>query len=282
MARINIEDKIWSDSRFKALAHRLGDEEKAVGRMIRAWRVAQEWWVKDQQLIPENIWAMNQLGDELFECMLARKTRDGIYVSGATEQFSWLIAKKKAGKLSGVSRRKKKKIEQDAISVRTQREQNAIKNEPLTLTPSLSPPLSQSLFSNTNTEKKEKTKTPAGSQATTTGNQELNRRIWLAYLEGYRQRYKTDPVRNATVNAQVVSLSRRLGEEAVEVVKFYLTHNKGFYVEKCHPIGLCLADAEALRTQWARGKTITRNDVRDFEQRDRTRSLLEQIDRGEL
>lgn len=111
---------------------------------------------------------------------------------------------------------------------------------------------------------------------------ELRRRIWSTYLESYRERYRSDPVRNDTVNSQIVGLSKRLGEEAVEVVRFYVKHNKGFYVEQCHPIGLCLKDAEALRTQWFRGKTITSNDVRDFERRDHTRSLLEKIENGEL
>lgn len=111
---------------------------------------------------------------------------------------------------------------------------------------------------------------------------EINKNLWEVYREAYFARWKTDPVRNATVNKQISMLVARLGQDAAEVVKFYLKHNKGWYVEKCHPIGLCLADAEALRTQWARGKAITKNDVRAFEQGDAFRSQMERIERGEL
>jgi hypothetical protein len=111
---------------------------------------------------------------------------------------------------------------------------------------------------------------------------ELRRQIWSAYKTAYLERYKTEPVRNATINSQVIALAKRLGKEAPEVVKFYVTHNKGFYVGQCHPVGLCLKDAEALRTQWARGKAITTNDVREFERRDHIRDLIESADRGEL
>lgn len=109
-----------------------------------------------------------------------------------------------------------------------------------------------------------------------------NLEVWEAYRSAYFQRYKKDPVRNASVNKQVAELVKRLGADAVEVVRFYLEHNKGYYVERCHPISGCLTDAEALHTQWVRGKAITRNDVRQFEKTDSFRSQMERIERGEL
>lgn len=84
----------------------------------------------------------------------------------------------------------------------------------------------------------------------------LNIKIWENYCEAYKRRYGTEPVRNLTVNSQIAALGKRLGEEAIEVVQFYVMHNQQFYVRSCHPIGLCLKDAEALRTQWARGRAV--------------------------
>lgn len=82
--------------------------------------------------------------------------------------------------------------------------------------------------------------------------------VWNAYSEAYEERYKVKPVRNRTTNSQAKALSERLGvENACEVVRFYLTHNDSFFVRDQHPIGLCLSKAEALHTQWQRGKPVT-------------------------
>ena len=100
--------------------------------------------------------------------------------------------------------------------------------------------------------------------------------IWKAYQEAYRGRYGVDPVRNATTNSQCAALAKRLGESAVEVVKFYLTHNDGYYLRSQHPIGLCLAQAESLHTQWQRGVAVTANQVRQFENQHTTKSAVEE------
>lgn len=105
----------------------------------------------------------------------------------------------------------------------------------------------------------------------------LNKRIWESYRQAYLTRYKVDPARNATVNTQISQLGKRLGEEAVEVIAFYLGSNNGYYVQRCHPVGACLSDAESLRTQWLRGRAITRNDVKDFEKADKFNTLINDI-----
>lgn len=103
------------------------------------------------------------------------------------------------------------------------------------------------------------------SKAPKNANKELNRKIWDAYFNAYQQRYKVEPTRNASVNAQVSQLAKRLGDDAIEIVKFFLGHNDSFYLSKTHSIGLCLRDAESLRTQWLRNKPITKTAVRQFE-----------------
>lgn len=105
----------------------------------------------------------------------------------------------------------------------------------------------------------------------------LNKRIWESYVEAYQERYKVTPVVNQTTRSQVSSLRKRLGEEAIDVVAFFVKSNNGYYIQKLHTIGACLADAESLRTQWIRGKAITRNDVRDFEKMDKHAQLIKSI-----
>lgn len=86
---------------------------------------------------------------------------------------------------------------------------------------------------------------------------------WQAYSDAYEHRYKAKPVRNATVNGQITSFIKRIGfDEAPMVAEFYVYHNNSFYVQKMHTVGLLLADAEKLRTEWATKNTMTNTQAR--------------------
>jgi hypothetical protein len=110
----------------------------------------------------------------------------------------------------------------------------------------------------------------------------LRKEIWESYANAYFDRYKTEPVRNGKVNSQIKQLAERLGSEAVDVVRFYVSHNKTFYVSKCHEIGLCLADAESLRTQWVKGKAITNSELKRFESAVASNELDRMIEEGKI
>lgn len=87
---------------------------------------------------------------------------------------------------------------------------------------------------------------------------EACRKTWEAYQNGYWARYGVDPVRNAKVNGQIKQFVERVGMVvAPHVAEFYLSVNNTFYVQKLHPVGCLLADAESLHTQWATGRTMT-------------------------
>jgi len=103
MARINIEDKLWSDPRFEFLLLKTGNEFVAIGMVVKAFRVAQKYWLKDQGLIPQNIWDAFGLS-VLVDCDLAEVVDGYIYVRGVAEQNDWLLKKQAAGKKSAESR----------------------------------------------------------------------------------------------------------------------------------------------------------------------------------
>lgn len=89
---------------------------------------------------------------------------------------------------------------------------------------------------------------------------------WQAYSDAYMERYKVTPVRNATVNAQLSSFIKRIGyDEAPHVASFYVYHNNQFYVTKMHTVGLLLADAEKLRTEWITKTTVTQTQARQVD-----------------
>lgn len=111
MARINLEDSLWSDPRFMKLCVKLQDEEKALGRIIIAWRFAQKFWCPHKKPIPEKTWLEAHLGTELIEVGLAKKMPDGIYISGSEEQFAWWFQRQAAGRKGGLERSKRSLID---------------------------------------------------------------------------------------------------------------------------------------------------------------------------
>lgn len=103
--------------------------------------------------------------------------------------------------------------------------------------------------------------------------------VWLAYAEAYATRYRAPdgqgirPVWNARVGGQLTQLIARIGlDRAIELVRFYVSHNKASYISYSHPIGFCLQDAEGLCTQMARGSQTTESQGRAM---DRTASNLQ-------
>lgn len=113
------------------------------------------------------------------------------------------------------------------------------------------------------------------------GNPETAK-VWEAYCAAYLARYKTEPVRNATVNNQIKQIVARLGAEAPEVIDFYVRHNASFYVRTGHAVGACLRDAESLRTQWATNRKITDRDARGAETQDHYQGQMDRVRRGEI
>ena len=89
---------------------------------------------------------------------------------------------------------------------------------------------------------------------------------WDAYCQAYAQRYGTEPKRNATVNAQMAQVVKRLGaEEAPHVAAWYVLHNNAYYVSRGHSVAALLSDCEKLRTEWATGNRITATKARQLD-----------------
>lgn len=99
MARINIEDSLYRDNRFLKLVVALdGDVDRALGSLIRAWSLAQKYYLKDDGMIPEEVWCDQGIPNQILECKLAKKINNRIKVAGADDQFKWLRQKSEAGR----------------------------------------------------------------------------------------------------------------------------------------------------------------------------------------
>jgi hypothetical protein len=117
---------------------------------------------------------------------------------------------------------------------------------------------------------------PPAQVASETELQAACRATWTAYSKAYQVRHSVAPVRNAKVNANVKQLVQRLGHvEAPQVASWFVTVNERFVVQGMHDLGLLLAKAEAYRTQWATGRTMTQTRA---QQSDRTQSNYDAAD----
>ena len=108
MARINIEDSLYRDARFMQLYIKLQSVEAALGSLVMAWSVAQEFWKKDENGIPKKEWEKRKLNNEIVNCGLAEDHGEFIYMCGSKDQFSWLSQRIEAGRKGGLTSRSKK------------------------------------------------------------------------------------------------------------------------------------------------------------------------------
>ena len=107
MARINIEDQLFTDGRFIQLVNKHGNI-KAIGMMVMAYRLAQTYWVKNRSLIPSEIFLFNESFSDIVAVGLAEKRDDKIYVCGSKEQFDWVLIRSENGKKGGRPKTKSK------------------------------------------------------------------------------------------------------------------------------------------------------------------------------
>lgn len=153
MARINIEDELWTDARFLALASVLG-KWAAMGVMVEIFKVAQGFWVQGK-LIPADIWGYYHFPPQIESVGLITRRDEGIYVHGSEKQFAWLVQRSNAGKQRKGSKGRNQYSEPKEIAdiVQTERFRNANG----TLSECLPQSQSQSLKKEEETKNKENT-----------------------------------------------------------------------------------------------------------------------------
>lgn len=122
---IKVDENLFTDVRYKKLLELLGDEFRAIGSLVVAWKLAREYWVPKKKTIPEDDWFAANLPDEIFQAELATRRADGsIYMKGSEERFSTEFARITAGRIGGIksgeARRAKKQAQTAEDRVDTQ------------------------------------------------------------------------------------------------------------------------------------------------------------------
>ncbi len=104
MARINIEDTIYTDGRFLELVRLSGSVDEALGSLVRAWAIAQRFYIKPEKMIPLDEWKKQKLNDKLITVTLATVIDGFVRMAGIDDQFSWLTQRVEAGRKGGLAR----------------------------------------------------------------------------------------------------------------------------------------------------------------------------------
>lgn len=244
MARINIDDKLYADPRFKALCRLTGSEEIALGRMVLVFRMAQEYFCQDSKFIPCDIWDMHGF-DYVEKVGLAERHEAGIYVKGSSESFDWLLKRKAAAKAGGVKSAQTRKEKYGSSqptkcltneqtveanpkhSPKQTRSKRSTSSNPLTLT--LTPTLNTYTQTDPSEHKaKKQTKPKVGTHE-----------VIARYCELFEQRYGIKAAVGGVEAGQLGRITKAHGkEQAIKIIEGYFNLNDQFLANQCHPVGM--------------------------------------------
>jgi hypothetical protein len=256
LARINVEDGLWADPRFLKLCIKLGDEEKALGRVVIAWRFAQKFWCPNKDPIPDEAWTAARLGNELVEVGLARFENGGYYLAGSEEQFAWWFQRQESGRKGGQASAKRR------LSLAKRKSAGAQQIQPSS---SSSSSFSLSSSSSSSEVIAPEAQSPKGTTA-----------VWEEYRFAYSERYGVPPIRNLEFNVAAKQLVGKIGaEEAPQVAAHFVRSNNSYYVQRGHNLQCAVADAQKLRTEWATGNQITTTQARQIDQQQSNANAFE-------
>lgn len=186
MARINIEDTLFKDDSFSELTIKLGSKTMAIGAIVEAFILAQKHYLTtvNDRLIPLNEWQRLKVGSAIVESGFAEIRKNGVYVRGSNEQFSWLLQRSEAGKSSAKMKAKARSTTVDFRSTK----------------PDGSQPLTPTL---TLTLKKEKNTTTTGIKQ----NVDSAWEAWNQTLESFGvEKKKLSPSDEQTLSQAILNL----------------------------------------------------------------------------
>jgi hypothetical protein len=93
-------------------------------------------------------------------------------------------------------------------------------------------------------------------------NEAITTPTWTSYAQAYERVHGVAPARSAKANAQIVEFIKQVGaDDAPAIAAHFLTMRTKWYREKSYPLGSLVTDAQAIRTSWITGRTITATEA---------------------
>lgn len=100
MARINIEERFWTDPRLFELSKKMRCQWRAIGQCAKMWSVAQELYA-EKKPFTELIFKYHKFSEHLITCGFIERVNGELLVKGREENFIWLRESRDAGKRGG-------------------------------------------------------------------------------------------------------------------------------------------------------------------------------------
>ena len=267
MARINIEDSLFRDSRWLKLLLKVGCEYKSIGLITRAWMLAQDTWLEHRS-IPFSLW--NKDLDILIEVGFAEIRDKSFYIKGSQIAFAWLEQRSNSGKKGGEAKAKRSSSGRQAI---------VSGSKPLTLTliPTLTPTLNLTQSLNLNTiaattsvdrapVKNPVNKKPKKTEAPVKNSQLVKK----AYFDSFKNKYGTDPVWSVKENVAANRLITSVGLDlAVKLAEYYPNYIDPWHVKLRHSFGQLESNAHQVMTDMQNIKHLVhaRNHQKTFDEK---------------
>lgn len=291
MARINIEDELYKDARFLTLVSKVG-LDAAIGSIVRAFTVAQKYWLKNESKIPAEVWKKQMLNQGLVDVGLATLHGDGYYVAGSKEQFAWLIKLKESGKkggdLSGKIRSNKNNELPPSSGEATLKPPLSLCNPLYSLLSSPSSNLNShdSLLSQKSEnfedmanlihieskKKRRKAEPSAGVQS-----------LIAHYCDLWFSKYKASAPISGRSAGCFKTLVRDHGlEKATLFVDAFMQMNDSWYATKRHDISALLANLNAVAQFAETGRMFTKREINDLDRSSTNQETLRALEAGEI
>lgn len=76
------------------------------------------------------------------------------------------------------------------------------------------------------------------------------KKVWDSYTEKIKEAYGTTPILNELQKNQVKALVKEIGDEASELVKYYVGIPRPHYVSHGHTLDICVQDLQKIKFAW--------------------------------
>lgn len=265
MARINVEERWWSDPRRTELILKIGYEADTAA--LNLWRLAQEFWAKEKMLVPIEVFERMRHASILVEVGLAVVRERSVYVRGSSDLLGWLSERRsqaqEAGRKSAEARRKKAGSAQPKGGKgykKTERDPNEIRTEVNGTEPSCSYSYSYS-SSNSKSRIKEKGALPISQSAPE------NENPVSVYCAEWKSRNGKSPDLRGKEIGQLRQLGKDLGPpRACQIIRTYFRMPDSFFIKRGYDVSTMLSNLAAIQQFEANGKVITSQVVKQVEE----------------
>lgn len=258
MARINIDDELHADHRFKRLVRKLGNEDLATGMLYRFWRIAQDFWANGE-LLPKSEFDAEDF-QVLLDVGLAEERPEGIYAKGSEQRFGWYVqrcraseakAKKAPETKPGVPELNSGPPESDSGHPET----NSGAPESISGPPNATATVPSTVPAPVKKIKKD----PSGGAALSSATNSQN---FIAHMvERYQAKYHTRPILDGPTQGAVKRLLKFVPlQQARDLYEVYLQIDDDWFRKKRHDFATFMANLQTVAVALGTGEKSAPTD----------------------